>query len=160
MTAFPLPLHSFHLRLLLQIFCRPDLVKEKQRFINVLFKKYSVMAQEKVFSDTFSTTALAVCKEFESAKALNSMDFQELTDFIMEKGKNRFPDTDAVTKAIHKAAGNNNSNFTHNTSFQNYHYCNRKCFNTKQTKKHHIAGINYVKNIKAVLPSQRKDCSY
>ena len=62
------------------------------------------MTQEKVFSDTFSTTALAVYEEFESAEALAAMDLQELTDFIMEKGKNRFPNPDAVAKAIQKAA--------------------------------------------------------
>ena len=81
-----------------------NLSKEKQRFTNVLFKKYSTMTQEKVFSDTFSTTALAVYDEFESAEALAYMDLQELTDFIIEKGKNRFPDPDAVAKAIQKAA--------------------------------------------------------
>ena len=81
-----------------------NLVKEKQRFMNVLFKKYSTMTQEKVFSDTFSTTALAVYEEFESAEALACMDLQELTDFIMEKGKNRFPNPDSVAKAIQKAA--------------------------------------------------------
>ena len=81
-----------------------NLVKEKQRFMNVLFKKYSTMTQEKVFSDTFSTTALAVYEEFESAEALANMDLHELTDFLMEKGKNRFPDPDAVAKAIQKAA--------------------------------------------------------
>lgn len=32
------------------------------------------------------------------------MDLQELTDFIIKKGKNRFPDPDAVAKAIQKAA--------------------------------------------------------
>ena len=32
------------------------------------------------------------------------MDLHELTDFIMEKGKNRFPDPDTVAKAIQKAA--------------------------------------------------------
>lgn len=62
------------------------------------------MTQEKVFSDTFSTTALAVYEEFESAEALANMDLHELTDFIMEKGENRFPDPDAVAKAIQKAA--------------------------------------------------------
>lgn len=62
------------------------------------------MTQEKVFSDTFSTTALAVYEEFESAEALANMDLQELTDFIMTKGKNRFPDPDSVAKAIQKAA--------------------------------------------------------
>lgn len=82
-----------------------NLVKEKQRFINILFKKYSTMTQQKVFSDTFSTTALAVYNEFESAEALTNMDLQELTDFIMEKGKNRFPDPDSVAKTIQKAAG-------------------------------------------------------
>ncbi|QAT44113.1 IS110 family transposase [Aminipila luticellarii] len=81
-----------------------NLTKEKQRFMNVLFKKYSSMTQEKVFSDTFSTTALAVYDEFESAEALAYMDLQELTAFIMEKGKNRFPDPDTVAKAIQKAA--------------------------------------------------------
>lgn len=81
-----------------------NLVKEKQRFMNVLFKKYSTMTQEKVFSDTFSTTALAVYDEFESAEALANMDLHELTAFIMERGKNRFPDPDSVAKAIQKAA--------------------------------------------------------
>ena len=81
-----------------------NLTKEKQRFMNVLFKKYSTMTQEKVFSDTFSTTALAVYDEFESAEALAGMDLHDLTAFIMEKGKNRFPNPDAVAKAIQKAA--------------------------------------------------------
>ena len=81
-----------------------NLTNEKQRFMNVLFKKYSAMTQEKVFSDTFSTTALAVYDTFESVEALAYMDLQELTEFIMEKGKNRFPDPDSVAKAIQKAA--------------------------------------------------------
>ena len=81
-----------------------NLTKEKQRFMNVLFKKYSTMTQEKVFSDTFSTTALAVYEKFESAETLAKMDLQELTAFIMEKGKHRFPDPDAVAKALQKVA--------------------------------------------------------
>ena len=81
-----------------------NLVKEKQRFMNVLFRKYSTFTQEKVFSHTFSTTAFAVYEEFESAEALAGMDLQELTDFIIAKGKNRFPDPDSVAKAIQKAA--------------------------------------------------------
>ena len=67
------------------------LTKEKQRFINVLFKKYSTMTQEKVFNDTFSYTAFAVYDEFESAEAQANMDLQELTDFIIEKRKESFP---------------------------------------------------------------------
>ena len=62
-----------------RFFAVQNLVKEKQRFMNVLFKKYSTMTQE-------------------------NMDLHELTDFIIEKGKNRFPDPVAVAKAIQKAA--------------------------------------------------------
>lgn len=85
-------------------FAVSNLIKEKQRFMNVLFKKYSTMTQEKVFSNTFSTTALAVYEEFDSAEALANMDLHELTYFIIEKGKNRFPNPDSVAKAIQKAA--------------------------------------------------------
>lgn len=87
-----------------RFFAVQNLTKEKQRFLNYLFMKYSSMAQEKVFSDTFSVTALAVYEEFDSPHQLAYMDLQELTDFIKEKGKNRFPDPDSVAKAIQKAA--------------------------------------------------------
>jgi len=40
----------------------------------------------------------------ESAEALANMDLHELTAFIIEKGKNRFSNPDAVAKAIQKAA--------------------------------------------------------
>lgn len=81
-----------------------NLTKEKQRFLNYLFMKYSSLTQEKVFSNTFSVTALAIYEEFESVDELAYMDLQELTDFIKEKGKNRFPNPDAVAHAIQKAA--------------------------------------------------------
>ena len=87
-----------------RFFAVQNLAKEKQRFLNYLFKKYSTMAQEKVFSDTFSTSALAVYEEFDSAEALANMDLQQLTDFLIQKGKNRFPDPESVAKAIQKAA--------------------------------------------------------
>ena len=85
-------------------FAVQNLTKEKQRFMNVLFKKYSTLTQEKVFSNTFGTTALAVYEEFDSAETLAYMDLQALTDFIVRKGKNRFLDPDSVAKAIQKAA--------------------------------------------------------
>lgn len=87
-----------------RFFAVQNLTREKQRFLNYLFMKYSSMAQEKVFSNTFSATALAVYEEFDSPDQLAYMDLHELTDFIKDKGKNRFPDPDAVAKAIQKAA--------------------------------------------------------
>ena len=87
-----------------RFFAVQNLTREKQRFMNVLFKKYSSLAQEKVFSNTFSTTALAVYEEFDSADALAYMDLHELTAFLQEKGKNHFSNPEEVAKAIQKAA--------------------------------------------------------
>ena len=81
-----------------------NLTREKQRFMNVLFKKYSSLAQEKVFSDTFSATALAIYEKFDSADTLAYMDLHELTSFLPEKGKNHFSNPEEVAKAIQKAA--------------------------------------------------------
>ena len=85
-------------------FAVQNLTREKQRFLNYLFMKYSSMTQEKVFSRKYCTTAFAVYEEFESAEQLAEMDLHDLTEFIKEKGKNRFSDPDAVAKAIQKAA--------------------------------------------------------
>ena len=70
-----------------------NLTKEKQRFINVLFKKYSTMTQEKVFSNTFQHYCLCCLSGDLNLQKHGpaNMDLQELTDFIIEKGKNRFP---------------------------------------------------------------------
>ena len=87
-----------------RFFAVQNLTREKQRLINVLFKKYSSLAQEKVFTNTFSATALAVYETFDSADALAYMDLQELTAFLRENGKNRFSDPEKVAQAIQKAA--------------------------------------------------------
>lgn len=87
-----------------RFFTVQDLTREKQRFINILFKKYSSLTQEKVFSNTFGAAAMAVYEEFDSADALAYMDLHDLTEFIKVKGKNRFPDPEAVANAIQKAA--------------------------------------------------------
>jgi transposase len=81
-----------------------NLTREKQRFMNVLFRKYSSLSQEKVFTNTFGASALAVYENFDSADALAYMDLQELTSFLKEKGKNHFSDPEKVAHAIQKAA--------------------------------------------------------
>ena len=87
-----------------RFFAVQNLTREKQRLMNVLFKKYSSLAQEKVFSNTFSATALAIYETFDSADTLAYMDLQELTAFLKDKGKNHFSDPEAVANAIQKAA--------------------------------------------------------
>ena len=81
-----------------------NLTREKQRFMNYLFLKCSGLAQEKVFSDNYGASALAVFEEFESPDALVNMDVEELADFISVKGKNRSPRPDEIAKAVQSAA--------------------------------------------------------
>lgn len=81
-----------------------SLTEAKQRFLNIIFKKYSSFAQNKVFSNSFGSSALALYQEFDSADTLAYMDLHDLTDFLVKKGKNRFSDPEAVAKAIQKAA--------------------------------------------------------
>ena len=81
-----------------------NLTKEKQRFLNFLFLKFSNMAIDNVFSNTFGATSLAVVEEFLTVDDIAEMDFDELLDFIKSKGKNRFDDPEAVTKALQSAA--------------------------------------------------------
>lgn len=78
--------------------------KEKQRFLNYLFMKHSSFTQEKVFSNTFGATALAVYQAFDSVDELAYMNLSELISFIRDAGKNRFPDPEEVAKSIQAAA--------------------------------------------------------
>ena len=87
-----------------RFFAVQNRTKEKQRFLNYIFLKHSSFAQEKVFSDTFSATALAVYQSFDSVDELAYMDLAELTTFIQKSGKNRFPNPEEVARAIQAAA--------------------------------------------------------
>jgi len=81
-----------------------DLTREKQRFMNLLFMKCSGLAQDKVFSNNFGATALAVCEDFATPDDIVNMDIVELASFIVKKGRNRFPNPDEIAKAVQAAA--------------------------------------------------------
>lgn len=87
-----------------RFFAVQNLTREKQRFMNYLFMKCSGLAQEKVFSYTYGTAALAVFEEFETPDEIMNMNVDELAAFISEKGKNRSPDPEKLAKAVQAAA--------------------------------------------------------
>ena len=87
-----------------RFFAVQNLIKEKQRMINIIFKKYSSLTQDKIFADKFGATALSVYTDFESAETLVDMDLHDLTEYIQKIGKNHFSDSESVAKAIQKAA--------------------------------------------------------
>lgn len=87
-----------------RFFAVNNLSKEKQRFLNYLFLKFSSLKEEKVFSDIFGSTSLAVIEEFMSVDEIAYADLESLVDFIIKNGKNRFEDPEAVAKALQAAA--------------------------------------------------------
>ena len=87
-----------------RFFAVQNLTKEKQRFLNFLFLKFSNLATENVFSDKFGATSLAVIEEFLTVDEISNMDFDSLLKFVSAKGKNRFDNPEAVTKALQAAA--------------------------------------------------------
>ncbi|MBP2658368.1 MAG: family transposase [Firmicutes bacterium] len=81
-----------------------NLTREKQRFMNYLFMKFSGLAQEKIFSNHYGAAALAVFEEFESPDDLAAISLDALTAFIAEKGKNRFLNPEKLAQAVQAAA--------------------------------------------------------
>lgn len=83
-----------------------SLTREKQRFLNQLFLKFSGFTQEKIFSDSFGATAVAVIEAFESLDDLAYMDADELAAFIQKHGRGKFEDVDGIVSDLQKAAKN------------------------------------------------------
>lgn len=87
-----------------RFFAVQNLTKEKQRFLNYLFMKFSTLKSYKVFSDVFGNTSLSVITEFMSVDEIAYCDLQSLVDFICKKGKNRFDNPETVAKALQASA--------------------------------------------------------
>lgn len=81
-----------------------NLSREKTRFLDTLFYKFSSLDSSKVFSNTFGATSIAVISDFFSVDDINSMPLQELADFLMDKGKNKFDDPERIAKELKAAA--------------------------------------------------------
>ena len=80
-----------------------NLAREKQRFANYLFQKYSELAQSPDFKNT-SATMLNLVSDFESVDDLANVPLEKLTVYIEKSGRGRFSDPEAVAKAIQSAA--------------------------------------------------------
>lgn len=80
-----------------------NLVREKQRFANYLFQKYSELAQNPDLKNT-SATMLNLVSDFESVDDLADVPLEELSAYIEKSGRGRFADPEAVAKQIRAAA--------------------------------------------------------
>lgn len=78
--------------------------REKTYFLNNLFLKFSSLRQEKIFSNNFGVTAMAVVEEFLSPDEIAAMPLEELVSFLEQKSRNRLEDAEEIAKALQKAA--------------------------------------------------------
>ena len=81
-----------------------NLSREKTRFLDTLFKKFSTLDSAKVFSNTFGATSLAAICDFLSVDEIIYTPISELTDFVNQKGKGKFADPETVAAALQAAA--------------------------------------------------------
>ncbi|WAH35123.1 IS110 family transposase [Alicyclobacillus dauci] len=82
-----------------------DLTRESNFLMTNLFLKFSDYTITGPFRrNKLSATSLAVMEEFESAEEIAEMSLDRLIDFLVEHGKNRFENPEAVAQALQKAA--------------------------------------------------------
>ncbi|MGE5632362.1 MAG: hypothetical protein ACM3TR_14885 [Caulobacteraceae bacterium] len=61
-----------------RFFAVQNLSREKARFLNYLFLKFSSLAQEDIFSNIFGATSAAIIEEFQSVDEIAYMDIGQL----------------------------------------------------------------------------------
>jgi len=81
-----------------------SLAREKNYFLSQLFLKFSAYTQIKPFSNPFGATSQAILAEYLSTDELMAMPLEDLLEFIIKKGKNRFPDPQKVVEKLKKVA--------------------------------------------------------
>ena len=77
--------------------------REKAYFLTHLYLKFSAFSMEKPFTSVFGATSLAVITDF-SPDELVRLPLEELTQFIIDNGKNRFKDPPKVVETLQRAA--------------------------------------------------------
>lgn len=76
--------------------------RETQFFMTHLFLKYSRFGDIHPFSNTMGKTSIAVINDI-SGEELMTMDLEELTQFIVKNGKNRFKTPKKIATALQRA---------------------------------------------------------
>jgi len=77
--------------------------REKAYFLTHLYLKFSTFSLEKPFASVFGATSLALITEF-SPDELVHLPLEDLTQFIIKNGKNRFKDPEKIVGALQRAA--------------------------------------------------------
>lgn len=78
--------------------------REKNYFLSHLFLKFSSFSSLEPFSNPFGAASTALITENLSADELASMPVDDLVQFVIHHGKNRFPDPNKIADALKKVA--------------------------------------------------------
>lgn len=81
-----------------------QIAREKDFFLANLFLKASAYSQVKPFGSTFSAASLAVINDFFSVDELAAMPIEELTEFILKKGKSHFSCPNEIVDNLKRVA--------------------------------------------------------
>lgn len=79
------------------------IAREKAYFLTHLYLKFSAFSLEKPFASVFGATSLALITDFSPDEVVR-LPLEELTQFIIDNGKNRFKDPEKVAEALQRAA--------------------------------------------------------
>lgn len=77
--------------------------REKAYFLTHLYLKFSAFSVEKPFASLFGATSLALITEFSPDELVN-LPMEDLTQFIIKNGKNRFKEPEKVVETLKRAA--------------------------------------------------------
>ena len=77
-----------------------QLVRERNYFLSQLFLKFSAFGKGKPFSNTFGATASAVIQEFMTPDAIANATDEELVQFVIKHGRNRFCNPEGVVQKL------------------------------------------------------------
>jgi len=83
-----------------------NLAREKQYFLNILFYKFSTYSNSNIFSDIFGATSLSILSEFKSVDEIISTPIEQLTAYIIDKGKKHFKNPKEISRILKQAAVN------------------------------------------------------
>jgi hypothetical protein len=79
------------------------IAREKAYFLTHLYLKFSAFSVEKPFASLFGATSLSLITEFSPDELVN-LPMEDLTQFIIKNGKNRFKDPEKIVQALQRAA--------------------------------------------------------
>lgn len=97
-----------------------NIIREKCYYLSLLFLKFNGLCQETVFSDNFGACAMDIIDEYDSTEDIAKASLDELIDFLINNGKDRFKDPKKVAESLKQAASNSyrlNSHLNDSLSF-------------------------------------------